>query len=348
MADIFEFTIPTPNLTLGTDRVDSAVIDVTSRLGRHGAIGVEVVPGEGADPAWFGTPDPVEFDLPTGETSRTTIPIAVPSDAAAGEYSFEVRAYAVDDPQRDFTTSPSFTLTVPESDPRPGIPLWLIILIAVLVVIVLGLAVYFLFFSGDDDPTETADTVATTEAPTTTAAPTTTTSTTTTPTTTSQPPVINPILGILSDCLEYDTANLAIKKVSAGFQVDDGSQIITTMDSEQDAKRVFVVASRHTHQCFIGRGNDRGTERLTYIVRFWAGDTGVTDEPDDPDCLEYDPDDLETVDEGASGFLLTDGRSRMLVLDNEDDAKMAFLAASEFNAHCFVGRGTSRVLEYWR
>src|SRR5215510_8230337 len=41
------------------------------------------------------------------------------------------------------------------------------------------------------------------------------------------------------------------------------------------------------------------------------------------DCLLYNPNDLKIVDEGPSGWLLTDGRSRMLILDNKEDAEKA-------------------------
>lgn len=152
MPDTFEFTIPKPSVELGADRTSSVVVDVTSRLGRHGVVGAEVVPGEGADSAWFGTPEPFEFDLPSGETLRTTIPINVPADAVAGEYSFELRAYAVDDPQRDFTNSPSISVTVPPPAAPGGIPSWIFIVIGVLVALVLAFAIYFLFFRSEDEP----------------------------------------------------------------------------------------------------------------------------------------------------------------------------------------------------
>jgi hypothetical protein len=73
----------------------------------------------------------------------------------------------------------------------------------------------------------------------------------------------------------------------------------------------------------------------------------------DEDCLPYDPENLSIVDEGASGWLLTDGRSRMEVLDNRADAEAALALARRHTDQCFIGRGNNRedrllyIVEYW-
>jgi hypothetical protein len=71
------------------------------------------------------------------------------------------------------------------------------------------------------------------------------------------------------------------------------------------------------------------------------------------DCLPYNPQNLRIVDEGASGWLLTDGVSRMLTLDNQADAERALALARRHTAHCFIGRGNTRpdrpryISHYW-
>ena len=71
------------------------------------------------------------------------------------------------------------------------------------------------------------------------------------------------------------------------------------------------------------------------------------------DCLSYDPRTLRIVDEGAQGWLLTDGVSRMLMLDSQADAGRALALARRHTAHCFIGRGNSRpdraeyITHYW-
>jgi hypothetical protein len=71
------------------------------------------------------------------------------------------------------------------------------------------------------------------------------------------------------------------------------------------------------------------------------------------DCLAYNPRALRIEDEGAQGWLLTDGASRMLMLDNRADAERALALARRHTAHCFVGRGNTRptraeyITHYW-
>ena len=125
-------------------------------------------------------------------------------------------------------------------------------------------------------------------------------------------------------------------------------------DDRADAKEVAKVASRHTAQCFIGRDNQR-PDRRDYIVQYWKGDSNLSvAQPSDADCIGYDPASLRIVDEGARGFLLTDGQSRMLMLDDRDDGRRALQLARQHARHCFIGRDNQRpdrkryITEYWR
>ena len=71
------------------------------------------------------------------------------------------------------------------------------------------------------------------------------------------------------------------------------------------------------------------------------------------DCLPYNPNSLRIVNEGARGWLLTDGGSRMKMLDNRADAERALALARRHTAHCFIGRDNRRpnrsdfIMEYW-
>jgi len=71
------------------------------------------------------------------------------------------------------------------------------------------------------------------------------------------------------------------------------------------------------------------------------------------DELHYDPDRLRIVDEGAKGWLLTDGLHRIKRLDNKEDAYNALRVARRHTRHGFVGRDNNRknisdyVTEYW-
>jgi hypothetical protein len=165
---------------------------------------------------------------------------------------------------------------------------------------------------------------------------------------TSAAPSISP-----EDCLPYDWSSLhLVNEGASGWLLTDGRARMLMLDNELDGKNALALAKRHTKQCFIGRDNDR-SNRKSYIVEYWEGDTGQATTISAKDCLAYDLANLRAVDEGASGWLLTDGVSRMLTLDNETDAKNALALARRHTAHCFIGRDNSRpdrgsyIVEYW-
>lgn len=72
------------------------------------------------------------------------------------------------------------------------------------------------------------------------------------------------------------------------------------------------------------------------------------------DCLSYDVASLQIVNLGEKGWRLTDGRSSMLILDNETDANAALALAKKYKQHCFIGRGNKRpdrvsyIVDYWK
>jgi hypothetical protein len=71
------------------------------------------------------------------------------------------------------------------------------------------------------------------------------------------------------------------------------------------------------------------------------------------DELPYDPQALRIVNEGSRGWLLTDGRSRMKMFDNSEDARNGMAVARRHTRHGFVGRDNPRskrstyLMEYW-
>lgn len=59
-------------------------------------------------------------------------------------------------------------------------------------------------------------------------------------------------------------------------------------------------------------------------------------------------------DEGARGWLLTDGNSRLAMLANRAEVEQALGVARASSGQCFIGRNNSRpnrrdyVVQYWR
>lgn len=71
------------------------------------------------------------------------------------------------------------------------------------------------------------------------------------------------------------------------------------------------------------------------------------------DELPYNPSNLRIVNEGAKGWLLTDGRSRMKMFHDAEDARNGLRVARRHTIHGFVGRDNPRsnridyIMEYW-
>jgi len=71
------------------------------------------------------------------------------------------------------------------------------------------------------------------------------------------------------------------------------------------------------------------------------------------DEIEYNPHRLRIVDEGANGWLLTDGKSRMKMFANKEDARNGMAVARRYTRQGFVGRDNTRadridyITEYW-
>jgi hypothetical protein len=126
-----------------------------------------------------------------------------------------------------------------------------------------------------------------------------------------------------------------------GWLLTDGSSRMAMFDNETDANYGLQLAQAHTQHCFIGRGNSR-PERGAYIFEYWQGDSGLGIVPPDPDCLSHNTAALTIVDEGANGWLLTDGSSRIAMFDNNADAQLALQIFQGYDQHCYIGRGNPR------
>jgi hypothetical protein len=157
------------------------------------------------------------------------------------------------------------------------------------------------------------------------------------------------------DCVSYDPTTLEIVDEGyRGWLLTDGRSRIALLDNKNDAEKALSVARRYTAHCFIGRKNMK-SNRKNYIVEYWTGDSGLkTIINGREDCIPYNQAKLHIVDDGSRGWLLTDGRSRMLVLSNKKDAEKAFALAKRHRMQCFIGRSNKRsnrkdyIFRYWK
>ncbi|HYH83754.1 MAG TPA: hypothetical protein VEX86_28440, partial [Longimicrobium sp.] len=157
------------------------------------------------------------------------------------------------------------------------------------------------------------------------------------------------------DCIAYDPNDLSVvNEGAAGFVLMSGSQRMVMLDNNAEAGKAMLLASQHTHQCFVGRNNDRPNRRQ-YIMQYWRGVSGLppASVPGE-DCLAYAPAAVGVFNRGAIGWRMEAGNSWMKLFDGQADANRGLMTAKAFSNHCFIGRGNSRpdrlayIVEYWR
>lgn len=157
------------------------------------------------------------------------------------------------------------------------------------------------------------------------------------------------------DCLSINSSEVQIQyEGNREYLITDGESRIAIAADRTSARKMTRIVAQHEYHCFIGRDNQR-EDRSQYLVEYWKGRSDVdVHHLRDEDCLPYNPDNLRIVDEQEQGYLLTDGRSRMLILDDRNDAERALEWAKQHSKHCFIGRDNDRenrdqyILEYWK
>jgi len=132
----------------GAPATGTVVFNVTNRSGDSSDGRLSVVTTGNSMAPWFTIDGNRERNFDAGETQTATISISVPSNVAAGDYPFRLRAVAVNDPDNDHAEGPVTTARVPAPAPaapphRPNYILW--ILIGLLLLAVLGAAAWFAF-----------------------------------------------------------------------------------------------------------------------------------------------------------------------------------------------------------
>lgn len=154
------------------------------------------------------------------------------------------------------------------------------------------------------------------------------------------------------DCLPFNTANLKIVNQNSYYTLTDGVESMLIMDTLTDAQNALKLAQQYGQFCFIGRDNKR-SNRKDFIVEYWMGGKNVAPILSPEDCISYSTATLKIVKE-SNDWLLTDGSSRMLILDNQSDAEDTLLVAKAFKFQCFIGRNNTRssridfIIQYWK
>jgi len=138
-----------------------------------------------------------------------------------------------------------------------------------------------------------------------------------------------------SDC-DWGTVDGYAYGPNINSNLNSSTQTISAVFRSSFSERIVVIrpaGSGRLEADVYTRFTDN-SGRTAYASRYSfvpvrRGLTTIMGVPGRRDCLPYNPRNLRIENEGASGWLLTDGRSRMLVLDNRPDAARALALARQ-------------------
>jgi hypothetical protein len=165
------------------------------------------------------------------------------------------------------------------------------------------------------------------------------------------------------DCRTYSLNDLRVTHtvnwtVWAGSPSRSGAaQPLGAFEKERDATNALALAKRYAALCWIGRRSAVDHKRpnpYDYTVTYWKSPSGRATVISSEKCVGYDPHRLRLVDQGADGWLVTNGASFHVKLDNRDDASTALTLAARYSAYCTIGRAVyepTRKLsrfDYWK
>ena len=157
--------------------------------------------------------------------------------------------------------------------------------------------------------------------------------------------------------IKYRSAPVKLDKI-----MNPGENVILTdlqftipKDSSVDLAKYWLVFE--TSEYILDSGEEKAQIRGTayaHSSRNIFGKEPLTNTEYKEDCISYDTASLEIVNLGEKGWRLTDGRSSMLILNNETDANAALALAKKYNQQCFIGRDNKRqdrksyIVSYWK
>lgn len=137
MATKWVITTPSDRITIDEAQQGQVAFTVTNPTSRPDRVVFDVVPGDGADAAWFTVDEPQRRVAGNGSATYL-VRAAVPATAPPGSYSVQGRAYSADStPEEDSVLSSRLVLEVAaKAVPPPKKRPWWILVVAGLVVVV--------------------------------------------------------------------------------------------------------------------------------------------------------------------------------------------------------------------
>lgn len=152
-------TTAAERFTLNDARAGEITFTVTNPVRRADRVVFEIVPGEGADAAWFSVEEPQR--LVRGGTSVSyLLKAAIPPEAPPGQYEVQARVYSADTAPEESSVLSSRVLLEVKAAPKPEkkkFPWW-IVAVAGLVVLVLSLVIWLVTRPGGPPEPPTQET----------------------------------------------------------------------------------------------------------------------------------------------------------------------------------------------
>lgn len=155
---------------------------------------------------------------------------------------------------------------------------------------------------------------------------------------------------VYNDFFGFFNAGTGVYTYTSGAKAGGHAVTVIGYDDTQSCwicKNSWGAKVTHPDGCFLIGYGECGIDSRMYVIQD-VYDVITVDE------LPYNPNNLRIVYEGAKGWLLTDGVSRMKMFDNAEDARNGYCVARRHNRHGFVGRDNTRgakridyITEYW-
>ena len=157
----------------------------------------------------------------------------------------------------------------------------------------------------------------------------------------------NPGVAALEDCLALDPRQVRATRTGGSWKLVQGSRWLfdfgNAADSENQANMALRVVRRYgiDQSCFVGRPNPP----MSYLL---AGRSAPHGRIPGEDCIRFNAGSLEVRADG-NRWLMTDGRSRMVMFDDAAEAHRSLFLVQYygFTHQCFIGRPNAS-LRYWR
>ncbi len=136
------------------------------------------------------------------------------------------------------------------------------------------------------------------------------------------------------DCLSFDPSRLEVRRDNNRWLLTDGRSRMKLFDNRSEAIQALNAIKHYgmDKHCYIGRPDPS--------MEYWlVGNRAPSGSMPNEDCIAFNPANLRISQEGSQ-WLMTDGRTRMRMFPNRQEAEQALAVIRKhgFNRTCYIGR----------